>query len=205
MKQGIKPILSGLLLAAGSSERLGQPKQLVQFQGESLLRRTAGILLAQTDEVVVVSGAFSAEIEDELKDLPVHIQNNEAWRSGMGGSIACGMSMIGDESNGVLIMLCDQWRIGQPDLQDLVDIWKENPSVTVVARWKHSHGSPAIFPRHLFDDLQQLSGDQGAKHLIVKQLIVRFADMPNAQFDMDTEKDLQTMQSWSNRYIHTSA
>jgi molybdenum cofactor cytidylyltransferase len=98
-----------------------------------------------------------------------------------------------------LILLCDQWRIGQQDLQHMVQTWKDNPAVPVVARWQESYGSPAIFPRLLYGELQQLQGDRGAKALITKQLLVHFADIPNAQYDLDTEADLEVMRSLDQR------
>ena len=191
--------MAGLLLAAGGSERLGEPKQLLKLRGESLVLRATRLLLTQTPNVTVVIGAHAAKVGQQLKGLPVCIARNEDWRLGMGGSIASGMSLISDEPDGVLIMLCDQWRISQQDLKNLVVDWKENPSEPVVARWKESHGSPAILPRCMFNGLQQLRGDRGAKSLIAKQLTVHFVDVLNAQFDLDTDKDLQVMQSRSSR------
>lgn len=181
-----EPRLAGLLLAAGGSERLGRPKQLVKLKGEALVLRAARLLLTQTPDVFVVIGAHAAEVGQQLKDLPVRIARNQGWRSGMGGSIVHGMCEIKNDPEGVLIMLCDQWRIEQQDLNDLVTGWKENPAELCVARWKKSYGPPAIFPRGLFDDLQRLSGERGAKTLIAKQSEVHFIAIPNAQFDLDT-------------------
>ena len=191
MQQKAEPVLVGLLLAAGSSERLGQPKQLVQWQGESLLRRTAGMLLAETDEVVVVSGAFAAEIEGDLKGIPVRIQHNDDWRSGMGGSIAAGMCGINRQADAVLIMLCDQWKIEPADLQSLIQTWKEEPAIVATAHWDNTPGPPTIIPHHLFGELSQLHGPQGARSLIRRQSRVNKVDIPNAQHDLDTAADLQ--------------
>jgi molybdenum cofactor cytidylyltransferase len=185
------PKLAGLLLAAGGSERLGTPKQLVRVGGESLVLRTARLLLTQSPTVTVVTGAHAAETGAQLKGLRVRLRRNAGWQSGMGGSLACGMNAIGDGMDGVLIMLCDQWRVSQQDLQTLVEAWKSDPSELVVSRWEDSFGAPAIFPRSLFPGLGNLTGDRGAKSLIAKQASVRFVDCPNAQFDLDTETDLQ--------------
>jgi molybdenum cofactor cytidylyltransferase len=186
-----KPKLAGLLLAAGASIRLGKPKQLVTFRSESLVKRAARSLLTQTPNVFVVIGAEAAQVGQQLKGLPVRIVRNDDWQKGMASSIACGVSEVSEDFDGVLILLCDQWRIAQKDLKELINVWKENPAIPVVARWSGSYGSPAIFPHHLFDELRHLQGDRGAKALVARQSEVHFVDMHNAQFDLDTRADLQ--------------
>jgi molybdenum cofactor cytidylyltransferase len=188
-----KPKLAGLLLAAGESKRLGQPKQLVKVRGESLVLRTARLLLTQTPNVHVVVGANTPEIAQSIEKLPVRITRNSQWRDGLGSSIACGMNQITGNFDGVLIMLCDQWRVEHQDLNDLVKAWYENPSVPSVATWKESFGSPAIFPKAMFEDLMQLNGERGAKSLLEAASPIRQVGLPNAGFDLDTIDDLHRM------------
>ena len=164
------------------------------------------MLLTQTPNVFVVIGADAALVGQELKGLPVGITRNSEWQEGMGSSIACGMKEISNDLDGVLILLCDQWRVEQEGLKELLTAWKENPSVAVVARWEESHGSPAIFPQPLFDELRQLQGDRGAKALIARQSEVHFVDMPGAQFDLDTATDLQLLRdaNQSKTFLETN-
>jgi len=186
-------VLSGLLLAAGGSQRLGRPKQLLEFEGETLVRRAARLLLGCTDEVVVVTGAHAQPVEGELRDLPVRAVRNEEWRSGMGGSIACGMRAISAASDGVLILLCDQWGVGPRDLRKLVAAWRANPRRGVSARWDGNIGSPAIFPPGMFDDLGRLHGESGAKALITARPGFGAVEIPGAMHDLDTLDDLRAM------------
>ena len=190
---GDRPKIAGLLLAAGESRRLGQPKQLVKVKGESLVLRTARLLLTQTPNVHVVVGANTAEIAQSIEKLPVRITRNSKWQDGLGSSIACGMNQIAGNFDGVLIMLCDQWRVEHQDLNDLVEAWNENPSVPTVATWKESFGSPAIIPKIMFEDLMQLKGERGAKCLLEAASPIRQVDLPNAGFDLDTIEDLHKM------------
>ena len=183
--------LAGLLLAAGGSERLGQPKQLVTMGGQSLVKRAARLLLTQTPNVNVVIGAHSARTGQQLNGLPVRIVRNKDWQSGMGGTIACGMNEIKGNFDGVLILLCDQWRLEHQDLKKLVEAWRGNPSVPAVASWKDSFGSPAIFPGATFKELQRLEGERGAKQLISRIAPAQYVDLPNAAFDLDTVEDLE--------------
>jgi len=190
------PTLACLLLAAGGSHRLGVAKQLLCLNGESLVHRSARLLLAQSSIVVVVTGARPSEVAQEIQDLPARIEHNSNWLAGMGGSIATGMRLMAEEIDGVLLMLCDQWRIDQADLQTLFHAWLEAPSRVTSSRWMENFGSPAIFPRHMFSDLSQLHARQGAKELIRNQTRVHMVDLPNAQFDLDTSADLQAMRDY---------
>ena len=188
-----EPVLAGLLLAAGGSERLGQPKQLLSLHGESLVRRSAVMLLEQAADVLVVTGAEADSVREELRDLPVKPVHNGDWRAGMGGSIAAGMQSLGDEPDGVLIMLCDQWCIDRGDLDSLFAAWQTEPSLITAAKWGENFGAPAIFPKSLFHDLRGLHGERGAKAIIGRQTDIRFVDMPHAGIDLDTPEDLRTL------------
>lgn len=198
MRHGTDPVLGGLLLAAGGSDRLGQPKQLIQLDGEALLRRTVNLLLAQFSDLVVVTGAFAPGVREQLQSPGVRIEHNDQWQAGMGGSIAAGMRAVSDDLDGVLIMLCDQWRIDNDDLQALVQAWEKEPKTIASASWGEILGPPVIFPGHLFGRLRQLRGPQGAKSLVEQQSGICQVEIPNAQFDLDTDEDLQIMREWSS-------
>lgn len=199
MRGGTDPDLGGLLLAAGGSDRLGQPKQLIQLAGESLLSRTVNLMLAQFSDLVVVTGAFAPAVRVQLQNPGVRIEHNDQWQAGMGGSIAVGMRAVSDDLDGVLIMLCDQWRIDNDDLQALIQSWKKKPETIATASWGEILGPPVIFPGHLFGRLRQLHGPQGAKSLVEQQSGICQVEIPNAQFDLDTDADLKIMLDWSSR------
>jgi molybdenum cofactor cytidylyltransferase len=200
MPGGTDPVLGGLLLAAGGSERLGQPKQLVLLGGESLLHRTVNLLLTQISDLVVVTGAFAPEVRQQLQNLAVRVEQNNRWQAGMGGSIAAGMEAVSDDRDGVLIMLCDQWRIGHEDLQALIRTWKKEPQTIATANWGENNGPPVIFPRRFFDKLRRLRGEQGAKSLLSLQSGICHVEIPNAQFDLDTDEDLQCLRDWDSQH-----
>lgn len=205
MRGGTDPDLGGLLLAAGGSDRLGQPKQLIQLDGESLLRRTVNLLLAQFSDLVVVTGAFAPAVREQLQSPGVRIEHNDQWQAGMGGSIAAGMRAVSDDLDGVLIMLCDQWRIDNDDLQALIQSWKKEPETIATAGWGEILGPPVIFPGHLFGRLRQLRGPKGAKSLVEQQSGICQVEILNAQFDLDTDEDLQIMREWSSRHEENHA
>lgn len=188
---------AAILLAAGGSSRLGQPKQLLQIDGESLVRRTARALFGLNPaRVVVVTGGSSERVSNELKGLPVHIQHNPDWPAGMGSSIALGASQIPAEADGVLILLCDQWCIDTADLNQIVSRWTSDISRIYAASWNDEnafcYGPPVMFPRKYIHELEMLKGEHGARSVINRcQHEARFIVLENAAFDVDVPADLK--------------
>ena len=188
-----------ILLAAGGSVRLGQPKQLIPIEGEALVRRTARRLLSlKPASLLVITGCESAAVNDQLSDLPLQAVYNPDWHKGMGTSIAFGVHHLPKEIKGVLIMLCDQWCVSQADLKLLFDVWIRDISVVVTASWNSNNstvfGPPVIFPGILFRELISLTGDQGAKRIIEKyRSNSTFVSMENASLDLDEPADLEIL------------
>lgn len=186
--------IAAVLLAAGGSSRLGRSKQLLEIDGQSLVRRVAAQLLDLVPDTTVVTGAERAAVERELHGLPVKQIHNEQWRDGMGASIARGMSNLETGAPAVLIMLVDQYALRPEELRRLITAWRNEPDRIVASRWDGAFGPPAIFPRVFFDRLKQLTGDTGARGLLAEhRSAVRFIDIPGAAFDIDVPDDLATM------------
>ena len=199
MKKSEAGRLAITLLAAGPSSRLGQAKQLVRFDGESLVRRAARVALSlEPVSITVVTGFADKEVEHELCDLPVRLTHNDEWTQGMGGSIACGVRSISEQVDGVLVMLCDQWRIETVDLKRVISTWHSDISRIIVASWSEQkgiiYGAPALFPRKHLRELRDLNGDRGAKALIDQNLArVQFVELKNAACDLDRPEDLEQL------------
>ena len=195
--------LAAVLLAAGPSTRLGQPKQLVKIGGETLVRRVSGMLLELgAASVTVVSGCESETIENEIRDLPVAVTYNHNWEQGMGGSITCGVRQLADDVDGILVMVCDQWRLEIDDLTRLIDSWKADISAIFVANWHEGEafvsGPPVIFPSTLIPELKFMTRSRGARQVIDRHMdIVEFVMMENAAFDLDRPKDLALIPGYS--------
>jgi molybdenum cofactor cytidylyltransferase len=189
--------LGAVLLAAGGSSRLGRPKQLLRVEGEALVARVVRRLTeVEPDSLVVVTGSSSRLVEDELTGMPIQIVSNPRWEEGMAGSLAAGVKNLPVEIEGVLIMLCDQWRVEHADLQALVQSWNSDISRIAAASWledgKRVIGPPAIFPTSLLEELTTLKGDRGARVVIGKHRdLVSLVAMKNARFDLDEPADLE--------------
>jgi len=183
--------LHGLLLAAGGSSRLGRPKQLVELHGEPLVRRAARFLGEVTDVTWVVTGARRAETELALEDLSARVEHNARWAEGMGTSLAFGVDKLPARAGAVLIMTCDQYRLDACQLADFVGAWRRQPARILAARWAQTFGPPVIFPRGFFTQLLRMSGDEGARRLLVQHRPnVRFHALPDAAWDLDDPADL---------------
>lgn len=184
------------MLAAGASTRLGQPKQLVRWDGKSLLRRAAEAAVGSgASPVVVVLGRDAASFLPELADLAVMPVTNPDWRKGMGSSLCCGVAALqkteAPQAVAVLLMVCDQPRIGAAHLKKLWDRHAATGKVIAVRYGDHS-GVPAIFPAKYMPDLARITGDQGARSLLktLKQPEIDLVDLPEAAFDLDLPEDL---------------
>jgi molybdenum cofactor cytidylyltransferase len=201
-----KLILGAVLLAAGPSSRLGRSKQLVRVNDETLIRKTARLVLGMDlDFVTVVSGCGADLVEAELEDLPVSVVFNRDWQQGMGSSINCGVRFMPQGVDGVLLMVCDQWRLENDDLNGLFEAWQSDISKIYVACWDEGaafvSGPPALFPRKIIPELKSMQPNRGARQLIDRYMdIVEFVKMENAAFDLDRPEDLERLSADIQRF-----
>ncbi len=181
-----------IILAAGASTRLGQPKQLVQMGGTTLLESTCRTALSIDNQgVTVVLGAHCEAIKPTIQHLPVRTVINENWESGMGSTIACGVASLPQDAEAVLLLLCDQPFVSTKLLTDLVEKWRHNPGHIIAAAYGGSFGPPAVFGREYFGGLASLQGQQGAKKLMESQRDkLLLVDFPEGSLDIDTPDDL---------------
>ena len=185
-----------IVLAAGSSSRMGRSKQLLEIEGEPLLCRCVNIALTVNPEnVVVILGANEKPHRELLEKLPVQIVSNFYWKTGMGSSIKTGLNYLiqsGAELDAVIIMVCDQPALTAAHLQKLIQKFSEKQKSIISSAYSDSSGVPVLFGRSFFSNLLLLNDDQGAKK-IVQQFPdqVEMVSFPNGSIDLDTEEDYQ--------------
>lgn len=189
------PQLSILIPAAGVSKRLGQPKQLLRYRKKTLIQNALETAHSITPrEIIVVTGANAEAVKDAIQTVPVCWIHNPNWSAGMGGSIAAGAAGISPESTGVMILLCDQWRLRKSDLQDLAEKWHSDPERIVCAEADGQLMPPVIFPVSCFGDLQALKGDSGARSVLKDHPgLLTAVPSKNAACDMDTPSQLNQL------------
>jgi len=187
--------LSIIIPAAGASRRLGQPKQLVQYKGQSLVYRA--IQSAESlspGEILVITGAGAEAVQAEVQKTAARCVHNPDWSSGMGTSIAKGAQSVDGKSHGLMVLLCDQWRIRPEDLQLLVKKWRDDPSRIICSATEDRCGPPVIFPAGCLQELGVLTGDHGARAVIDRNRdLVSRVVLENAASDLDTPSQLQQL------------
>ena len=183
-----------IILAAGASARMGQPKQSLEFKGETLLQRAVQTALkSECRPVVVVLGAQINNLKNEIKDFDVQIAENADWKLGMSSSVKIGIEKISELNNqisGVVIMVCDQPFVSAELIDRLVEDHKKTKSLIVASRYAETLGVPALFGRQLFPRLLELDDSGGAKE-IIRQFQDETIAVPfeEGNFDIDTPDD----------------
>lgn len=188
--------IGAILLAAGGSGRLGRPKQLVEFQGKTLIRRAAEMLVASVcSPVVVVLGAEIDGSSRELQGLAVSICVNENWSDGMSSSIKAGLRCLLDlqpDVDAAVIALCDQPFVTDEDFDLLCKTFLTTGLPIVAATYGEAVGVPALFAIEMFDELFTLESDEGARRLIrLHADKASTVEIGRAEFDIDTPDDFQ--------------
>jgi len=195
-----KPAITGLLLAAGASTRLGQPKQLLMYQGQTLLSRAVSVMQFHCKTpVIVMLGAHAGVVQSALTGQSVKVVHNSKWQQGMATSICEGLVHVPAGTDGILIMLCDQPLITESDIGKLIDAWMTAPDQIVATGYSEDEfGVPAIFPAAAFPALSALQGDQGARTVIAAAQARHVVPLPAARLDIDTPADVATLRNHSS-------
>ena len=182
--------IGAVVLAAGGSSRLGAPKQLLEFRGETLVRRAAKAALESVcDRVVVVVG--SHEMRYEIDDLPVSVVENKNWQSGISSSIRAGLEQISSQ-DGVVITLCDQPFMTAAVLNELISTHCKTRRAIVASTYGTTRGVPAFFAPELFNELASLTKDEGARRIIASHPEkVATVEFPEGFIDIDTPQDYE--------------
>ena len=186
--------VSILLLAAGSSQRLGRPKQLLPFRGTTLIRHLAAEALAsKAREVTVVIGASAEAVRRELSDLGLNIRENNRWGEGLSASIRTGLETLPETAEGVLLMLCDQPLVTSSLLNTMIDHFAA-PDGIVACEYADTVGVPVLLSRKLVPELLRLSGDVGAKEVLkAHREEVSLIPFPGGALDIDVPGDLEQL------------
>lgn len=188
-----------LVLAAGESSRYGYfPKQLLKFEGRSLIRRAIETALASNaSHVSVVLGANAERILPEIDGLPVRVVVNDRWASGIGSSIRVAINDAIErtrELRSIAITLADQPLVGAQSINALFDA--AGTDRIAAAEYGGIVGVPAVFTRPFFSELLAIGPTEGAKKLILAHRErTRSIPIPEAAFDIDRPADLENLTS----------
>jgi molybdenum cofactor cytidylyltransferase len=182
--------VTAIVLAAGTSSRMGQPKQVLQFEGRSLVRRAAEAAVgSRTRQTIVVLGANRELVEAELAGLAVMLVHNPDYAQGMNTSLRAGLHAVRPEVDAVVVLLADQPFVDSAVIDALIDRYEESGATIVRPRYGGQPGNPVLWDRALFDELIAQEGDQGGRALLQQHASeIAWLDLPDGtlQTDVDT-------------------
>lgn len=193
-----------MVLAAGNSSRMGEPKQLLPVHKKNLLNHTLEQCLeSKASKVMVVLGSNFQLISDTITTNKVGILNNLNWQNGLGSSIGCAVSNLKStqkEFDAVLFALADQPLVTATYYNELINKYITLKKDIVCSQYNDQLGVPAIFDRKYFDALEKLDPKHGAKELIKQNIkVVECINMGEFLIDIDTPEDYSSyIKSLSN-------
>jgi molybdenum cofactor cytidylyltransferase len=160
-------MISAILLAAGESNRMGQPKQLLPFGQSTIVERTIdNFLNSAVSETIVVLGYRDEEIRKTISGKPVKIAINPDYQQGMSASIIAGLKQINKRARAVLIALGDQPFVDSQTINSLVEAFIANNKGIIIPVYQGRRGNPVIFTIRYKGELLNLKGDIGGREII---------------------------------------
>jgi molybdenum cofactor cytidylyltransferase len=187
-----------VILAAGQSKRMGQPKQMLHFQEITLLEHAINTALAtQIQPVVVVLGAHHDAMLPVSSGKAIRVVVNDDWPSGMASSLKLGLHYLqlqAPQTDGVIFMLCDQPFVSVKVLSNLMLAQQASGKPAVACSYAGKLGTPALFHSAWWSMLQQLTGDTGARNLLAAMPHeVATIIFEEGAIDIDTEDDYKRL------------
>ncbi|MCI5045344.1 MAG: nucleotidyltransferase family protein [Aquisalinus sp.] len=188
--------LAAIILAAGESTRFGERnKLLARLNGKPVLTHTLETVSALgLGQVILVSGHDRQMVERLAVNYPVSPHHNEAYRSGMGSSIACGVHELHAATKGVFVCPGDMPYLPAAVFHAMASRFATNEQQAIIRpSFDGKPGHPVLFPAHLYSDLAQLSDDLGARAIITRNpsrlVILNWPDN-TVLTDIDRQEDL---------------
>jgi len=189
--------VAAIILAAGQSKRMkGRNKMLVDVGGRPMIRVVAEMVLASEVDLVVVVTGFEAEaVTAALSGLDLSFVYNSAFEAGMASSLKAGVAALPDEVAGALICLGDMPDVKEDDIRHIVRVFDESNGVQIcIPVHEGRRGNPVLLPRWLFAEVEDISGDTGARSIVAAHegMVMEVpVSGSGIHHDMDTRGDLE--------------
>ena len=186
--------VAGLLLAAGSSSRMGENKLFFEIDGESLLRRAVDTALsAGLDPVVVVLGHEAQRARGALRELPCQIVVNSQHELGINSSLRTGMENVPPDATAVVVMLADMPFVSRDMIETLVRRYRGSSAALAISRYGDVNAPPMLYDRSLFGELNEPQGEGCGRYVVRRHRdqaeVVSWP--PQALTDLDTPEDYE--------------
>lgn len=200
MEDNIKNKTGIVILAAGSSSRLGQPKQLLTYKNTTLLKNTINeASLIPNAVIIVVTGSNHELIKEQIESEEIKISFNPDWEMGMSSSIAKGLSDLLLEYPQIekcIFAVCDQPFVSTAIFENLIDQYNKTKKGIAASAYAKTLGTPVLLDKKYFKELLELKGQEGAKKIINKFLDDTVAvPFEKGNIDIDTMEDYNNLRN----------
>lgn len=186
--------VTGVVIAAGASRRLGEPKQLLEFRGATLLDASLdSARQANLDQRIVTLGAAATEIQQRVDTTGFHIMLGDGPGDGCSASMVGAIAMVDGDSDGIVMLLGDQPDIAPEAIAAVIGAGASSP--IAVCRYRDGIGHPFWFRRDVFEDLSSLHGDKAVWKLIEsgRYPVTEVSIDTEVPLDVDTPEDYQRL------------
>jgi len=190
-----KPNVAAIVLAGGAASRMGLPKLLLSWKGETLIHRVSRIALeGGMAPVIVVTGAGADKVNAAIKDLSVTAVINPNWEKGQSTSVRVGIKALPKEVNAVIFLLGDQPFVSPLLIRELIKSYSLSHPAILAPFVGGKRGNPVLFDRSIFKVLTELKGDTGARSIFRQYPPTAMPwDDERLLFDIDTPEDYQKL------------
>jgi molybdenum cofactor cytidylyltransferase len=185
-----------IILAAGSSTRMGEPKQLMMYKNKTFLQHIIGEAKnANLEPVICVTGYESDLITQSISVMDVDIVYNENWTEGMGTGIAAGIKrLLLTDVNSVILAVSDQPHVSSELFGKMQQLKEKSGKGIIACSYANTLGTPVLFGKHYFNDLTSLSGNEGAKKILQLNMTdVCSVEFEKGSIDIDTKQDYEKL------------
>ncbi len=182
-----------MILAAGESRRMGQPKLLLPFGKRTIIESVVqSVVSSKVDGTLVVLGSGRERIEEKIKNFPVRSVYNPDFRKGMLSSVLCGVRALPDETRAFVIVLGDQPSISKQTIDRIIDGYQKTEKGIVLPVYNKERGHPVLIDMKYREEVEALSPDIGLRGTVYSHpddILEVEVDTPSIRQDIDDEAD----------------
>jgi molybdenum cofactor cytidylyltransferase len=194
---------SAVILAAGTSTRMGTVKQLLRLDDRPLLQHVMdNVRASAVTEIIVVLGCAADAIRREIDAQNVRMVINESYQQGMGTSLKAGLSAVNPQAEAAIVVLADQPFVRPATLDRLITEHHERKAQIVIPTYRGFRGNPVLLDRSVFPEIMTLNGDMGCRAIFGNHLegIVKVpVDDVGTLLDIDRPSDFEALRQAGNR------
>ncbi|RPI92138.1 MAG: nucleotidyltransferase family protein [Chloroflexi bacterium] len=189
-------MISAIILAAGQSQRMGQPKMLLPWGKVTVIGRVITTFLnAGIEEIIVITGGARELVEKVTAQYPVRVIHNNDYATGeMLSSLQCGLRAMPDQAQATLVGLGDQPQVQESSVHGVVEGYQKNKPGLVVPSFQMRRGHPWLVARPLWDELLQMKPPESPRDFLNRhgdEIHYVDVDNPSILADLDTPEDYQ--------------